>query len=288
VAHQLGPAAVGRRRRVRVVDGSVITEPGATGSTWRLHYSISLPSLQCDEVEVTGPEIGESFQRYTVHPADLLIGDRGLAQRRGIRHVVGAGGDVIVRLNLTNVPLVDGAGQHFALLPRLRHLRVAAVGDWPVSMTDRLGRIAGRVCAIKKSRQATLWAQKRVRRKGSKAGRAVRAETLEAAGYIFVFTTLSGAQVAPTAVLEMYRGRWQVELAFKRLKSILAMGHLKKTDPDGAKAWLQGKLLAAALIEALIAVGERFSPWGYPLGDRTPALPVAGGILHAPSAEQRD
>ncbi len=54
----------GERRRV--VDGSVITEPGASGSTWRLHYSVSLPSLRCDEVEVTGPEVGESFQRYAV------------------------------------------------------------------------------------------------------------------------------------------------------------------------------------------------------------------------------
>ena len=53
------------------------------------------------------------------------------------------------------------------------------------------------------------------------------------------------------------------ELAFKRLKSLLQLGHLKKTDPQGAKAWLQGKLLIASLIETLIAVGERFSPWGY-------------------------
>jgi hypothetical protein len=72
-------------QRVRIVDGSVITQPGATGSTWRLHYSIGLPSLQCDQVEVTGPEVGESFQRYQVRAGDLLIGDRGLAQRRGIR-----------------------------------------------------------------------------------------------------------------------------------------------------------------------------------------------------------
>ena len=61
-------------------------------------------------------------------------------------------------------------------------------------------------------------------------------------------------------MLELYRCRWQVELAFKRLKSILATGHLKKTDPIGAKAWLQGKLLAAVIIEALINLGERFSP----------------------------
>jgi hypothetical protein len=53
-----------------------------------------------------------------------------------------------------------------------------------------------------------------------------------------VFTTLGGDIPAP-AILEMYRGRLQVELTFKRLKSLLALGHLKKVDPQGAKAWLQ-------------------------------------------------
>ncbi len=276
----------GQGRRVRVVDGSVITEPGATGSTWRLHYSVSLPALRCDEVSVSGPEVGESFQRYAVRAGDLLIGDRGLAHRKGIRHVTDAGGDVIVRLNLANVPLTDPEGRRWGLLRRLRHLRVGAVGDWPVLMADERGQVAGRVCAIKKSRQATLRAQERAQRKGSKEGRAVQAATLEAAAYIFVFTTLSKAQAAPTAVLEMYRGRWQVELAFKRLKSILAMGHLKKTDPEGARAWLQGKLLAACLIQALIAAGESFFPWGYPLAQQSPALPVAGDLSDAPPAER--
>jgi hypothetical protein len=31
----------------------------------------------------------------------------------------------------------------------------------------------------------------------------------------------------------------------------------------GAQAWLQGKLFVATLIETLIAIGERFSPWDY-------------------------
>jgi hypothetical protein len=74
----------------------------------------------------------------------------------------------------------------------------------------------------------------------------------------------------------MYRGRWQVELAFKRLKSLLGLGHLKKVDPQGAKAWLQGKLLVAILIEALISLAERFFPWGYPIEPDPPSLPLAG------------
>lgn len=55
---------------------------------------------------------------------------------------------------------------------------------------------------------------------------------------------------------------------------------MKKTDPIGAKAWLQGKLLAAVIIETLISMGERFSPWGYPLLDFASALPVARDLAH--------
>lgn len=65
-----------------------------------------------------------------------------------------------------------------------------------------------------------------------------------------------------SAIMELYRQRWQVELAFKRLKSLLQLGHLKKFDEQGAKAWLQGKLLVACLIETLILTAEHFSPWG--------------------------
>ena len=87
--------------------------------------------------------------------------------------------------------------------------------------------------------------------------------------------------VPAPAILEIYRGRWQVELTFKRLKSLLALGHLKKVDPQGAKAWLQGKLLVAILIETLIALADRFFPWGYPLAPNFPALPVSGVVPHA-------
>jgi hypothetical protein len=91
-------------------------------------------------------------------------------------------------------------------------------------------------------------------------------ETLEVAGYVIVLTTL--LQPSAQAILEFYRKRWQIELAFKRLKSLLQLGHLKKTDPQGAKAWLQGKLLVACLIETLIFTAERFSPWGYRTAQR--------------------
>lgn len=273
--------------RVRLVDGSTVSEPGATGSTYRLHYSTHLRSLACDEVHVTDVSVGESLTRFQVAAGDVLIADRGFANRNGVEHVHRHGGAIIVRLNLTTLPLIDAKGRSFALLRHLRRLRAAQLGDWPAlvppAQRNSTPAIAGRVCAIKKSKAAAQRTREKAAREARKQNRKIRPETLEAAGYIFVFTTLRD-DIPARAILELYRGRWQVELAFKRLKSLLALGHLKKFDPQGARAWLQGKLLVAILIESLIALAERFSPWGYPILADSPALSVAGDLPHAPSA----
>jgi hypothetical protein len=123
--------------------------------------------------------------------------------------------------------------------------------------------VKGRVCAIKKSRIAAQVARDKIKQAASKKQTAPLPETLEAAGYIFVFTTLDPQEMSAKNILEIYRGRWQVELAFKRLKSLLELGSLPKKDPPGAKSWIYGKLFAAMLIEALIRNAESLSPWGY-------------------------
>jgi len=252
-------------KRIRLVDASVVSEPGATGSTWRLHYSINLSTLSCEEAHVTEVSVGESLTRFAVKPGDVLMGDRGLAHVRGVRHVVKHGGDVIVRKNLDMLPLTDGSGQPLALLPKLRALSYGETGSWQAQISDKTGALPVKVCAIKKSETETQRSQEKLRKTAKRKGHQLKPETLEAAGYIVVVTTL--LTVAATTILALYRFRWQIELAFKRLKSLLQLGHLKKKDKVGARAWLQGKLLVAVLIEKLIAVGERFSPWGYLLRD---------------------
>jgi len=278
--------ALGSNLNIRVIDGTTVQEPGSTGSTWRIHYSICLPSLRCDEVQVTSPKVGESFKRFTAHPGDLFLGDRGFAHRAGISHVVDAGGHVLVRINLTNLPLVGADGKPFPLLAHLRTLAGAQTGDWDVWVSHEGRLIAGRVCAVRKSNPVAEKARRKTIAENKRKGHAVRPETIEAAAYVFVFTTLD-RRFSPSTVLEMYRGRWQVELAFKRLKSLIGLGHLKKTDLQAAKAWLHGKLLVAFLIEALIAAGERFFPWGYPLCPAYPTvtLPLERNIANASPIE---
>ena len=226
---------------VRIVDGTHISEPGSTGSDWRLHYSIKLFSLQCDEIKVTDEKTGETFKQYSVSNGDLLIGDRGYCHRQGIEHVVRHGGDVLVRINLTNLPLYRKNGYKINILKRLRTLHGTKIGDWPVCVQGDHEVIEGRLCAIKKSKTDAERARKKALRENGRKGGKVKPETLESHGYIFIFTTLPKELLKSSVVLEIYRGRWQIELVFKRLKSIIGLGHLPKQDPIGAKAWIHGK-----------------------------------------------
>lgn len=274
-------ASAWQGRRVRLVDGTMVSEPGNTGSQWRLHYSVGIPALNCDEVIVTPPSEGETLKRFTVTAGDILIGDRGYAHSAGIAHVVARKGDVIIRTNLVTLPLYDARGVRLEPLPLLRTLQVGHYAHWPVWVRHDKRLIAGRLCAVKKSAAAAHKARQRVLRESQRGGSQVRAETLEAADYVFVFTTL-GEDVSTQAVMELYRGRWQIELAFKRLKSLVQLGHLKKHDPIAARAWLQGKLLVAFLLDALLESAERISPWGYRCEhDPAQPLPLAGDFAHA-------
>ena len=54
-------------RRLRAVDATTIEEPGATGTDWRVHYSISLPEMRCDFYELTDEKGGETYRRLPVH-----------------------------------------------------------------------------------------------------------------------------------------------------------------------------------------------------------------------------
>ena len=44
--------------KLRAFDATVVKEPGKTGSQWRIHYSLQIPSLRCDFFEI-GPSVGE-------------------------------------------------------------------------------------------------------------------------------------------------------------------------------------------------------------------------------------
>ncbi len=253
-------------RRLRAVDATAVSEPGSTGTDWKVHYVVNLADLECDFFEITNiGQGGETFRRVPIVAGDIMMGDRVYAAPPGVLHVINAGGDVLVRLNRQALPLFDARGRRMTLLSFLRKLGAES----PRECTARVrnpngGWISGRLIALRQSVEATAWTRRRLQRRAKHNHQTLSAEALEFAEYFMVWTSLPSS-LASRQVLEFYRLRWQIELVFKRMKTILGLGHLPKKDPSSAKAWLEGKLFVGLLIERMVRTAQSFSPWGYSL-----------------------
>jgi hypothetical protein len=244
---------------IRLVDGTLVSEPGSKGSDWRIHYAFDLKQMRCTEVKVTDYTVGESFKNFTIEKNTLYIADRYFFHPQNIAYVVNKGADVLVRMSMKKISLYHLDGKRFGLLRHLRSLQDEEVGDWPVFIKQGNMRIEGRICALRKCEMAADHARKELVHEYRRKHKNLTRTVLDSTKYLFVFTTLSVEQLPAAAALELYRGRWQVEIAFKRMKSILGLGQMHKKNPEEVIAWLHGKLLCALLIEKLLMAADHFS-----------------------------
>lgn len=252
-------------RTVRVLDATDVQEPGATGTDWRVHYSLRLPEMCCDFFELTDAHGGESLRRLPVNQGDLVLVDRVYNDRKAVGQLMDQGGDVVMRYHSSNFPLLAPSGKAFDPLKRLRRLKIGEVREWPVCFMADGKKKAARLCAIRKSPEQAARTVRKIKLKTKgKFGR-VKPSTLEFANFVVVVCTVPAGEMSAGLALEFYRARWQVELAFKRLKSLLGLGQLPKRKEESCRAWMQGKILTALLIERTLCEERFFSPWGYRL-----------------------
>jgi len=245
-------------RRVLAVDASDIREPGACGSSWRLHYALELSELRCAHAEFTPHTCAENLARFPVREHDVVMADRAYARRNQLAWLLERKADAVVRISPSHFPVEAGAPEPDSDLPfdwlaHLRTLKRCAPAEWTVRFTHAGRQHTVRICAVRKDKASQKRALRAIELEARKKRRQVRPETLEYARYVIVLTTLDASVLDARGVLELYRCRWQVELAFKRLKGLVLCARVPKSDAGTALSWMQGKLLEALLVEKLLS-----------------------------------
>ena len=242
---------------VVTVDASCFCAPGAETTDARLHVQLRLSDLDVVTVRVTGVKVGESFKRFPWQPGQLALGDRGYGNAPGIGHVVQCGADVLVRINRTSLPLMDPDGDAIELMKWLRSLRGHDAHERPVMIHDREQHrdIQGRLIAVRLPAAQAEKARARLRRELK--GKMTELDH-EAAAYVVLFTTAPKSRLDATRCLALYRIRWQVELLFKRWKSLCGFDRLPNYLDETILAWLYAKVLLALLMQRMAS--SAFSP----------------------------
>ncbi len=258
MAHARGEAAADRQVHLSLVDGSTVSVPGSGGSDWRVHARYEPARGRFTDLVVTKASTAEALCCVAVRPGDVLVQDRGYARVRNFAHARARGADFITRIGWRSLRLCDLSGHSFDLLAALPK------GDAVLEHQVRVGhgcdaQPAGLIIAAKPP-DATQRQQQRVLRKARRKCTSTDPRSLHAAGFMMLLTSLSPKQATPEQVVRLYRMRWQVETAFKRLKSLGGLADLPASDPRLARSWLLAHLIAAALIEASLDPGDGVPP----------------------------
>ena len=238
--------------RVLGNDASDVVEKGRSGRIYRLHFALDLFKMQSAKYKITTASVGESLKNFNFDPNDLVVADRIYSTFVGMKHCIENGANFVMRLRSKSFNMYDQQGKKIDLLEYLKSLEEGEVID--LTVFAKMGGAQPtslRICATKKNEDAIEKTQQKLLHKKSKKQETISDYTLTFNDYIVLVTMLS-AEISAEQILELYRWRWQVELYFKRLKSILDFGDLPKRRAESVFAWLNGKIMIALLIEKLI------------------------------------
>jgi hypothetical protein len=243
------------------VDASDVTEKGRSGRTFRLHYAIDLITLKCLSCKITGQKTGETLKNFFPKEKWILLADRAYGTLTSIEHCIQAKADFILRLRYGAFKLYDSNGNEINLLEKFRRVTSDIATDVEVYVKlPALGFTRLRICAIRIPDEKLENVNRRNKRKDSKKQTQTSAEALKMSEYVAVITALPTI-ISARDIISLYQLRWQVEIFFKRLKSIMDFGNVPLKREDSIHAWLNGKLLISLLIEQMLSEVS-FSPYG--------------------------
>jgi len=242
-------------RFLRAADGSSISKPASKGTDWRIHGVFDLGRGRFSHLALTDCHGAESLAHGASVDGEIRIADRNYA-RAGMLHSwrtqSGSRVDFIVRMRWNAFTLLGPDGKPFDLVEHLSALP-DDTAPHEVFVQAKIARSKAllplRLVVLRKSPEATEAALRKLRRQAQLKQKTLKPETLMTAAFVILATSLPQEGYKAADILAAYRLRWQIELAFKRLKSLLHIDQLPTRTERASRSWLLSHLILAVLCD---------------------------------------
>jgi hypothetical protein len=258
-------------RRLRIVDGSVIRSSGKSGTDWRLHATYAPAEGRFSQLELSDTHGGESLSRHMFEKGDLVLGDRGYARTPGLLHVREMGADFIMRIGWSTIRLLTPNGARLDWNAIYAGMLPGDIAEHEV-LVDHSGRkrdtlgastFRARLIIRRKDEASSERARKAIwfdHRRKQRVAAHPNPLTVASADFLLLLTSVPAQEMSADNAIATYRLRWQIELAFKRLKSGLGIDALPARDSQLARSWIAAYLIFGLLIDEAVADGLAFPP----------------------------
>lgn len=246
-----------RGRMIRIIDATAVPKKGPNArknnELWRIHSAFDLPDERFGHFELTDQQEGETLDRIPVVKGEIRLGDRAYLQPARMAKVIEAGADIVIRAGWKGARWLDEDGEMVDVVAELRVAETRGLVDRPIWIKRKGGPpLALRLVAVRKPQQAAAEARRKARREAQRGGHTVSKQTLDAADWVIMVTSLKPEDFTTADVLALYRLRWRIELGFKRLKSLIGLKGPPGIDARSARPHILAHLLTILLLEPLI------------------------------------
>lgn len=248
--------------RVCLTDASDYCKQGSKNADFRFHYMMELFSLNMVEFHFTEANEGEKISRYeNIKSKDIIIGDRAYGTISGIEYVAAKGADFLFRLRAKAFNLYTEEKNVFDLTAFLeKNYEAGKMIDLKLFYKSGKEYYPVRICAVGKTEADIEKTRRHTKKSNSKKKRGKITDLQKIYGQYVITATSLPQDISAKQILDLYQMRWQIELVFKRLKSIFG-GEFCAKKKEAVEAWFYGKLLLATICEILVK-RSRFSPYG--------------------------
>lgn len=254
---------------IRLVDGSMFAGPGKQGGRHRLHASYDPSRGRFDVLDLTSEKVGETLGRAKIEPGAIAVGDRNFAKTATLRELADNGAFFLVRAGISAMKMTYGkTGERLTAQDVIDALGQADAVEIEVTLEEAKPKkgqpipppLKARIVILRASQAVADRERARIERSRTKHGVTPREDTKAMAGVVMFATNLPPADWSIAKLIVLYRLRWQIELAFKTLKSTFDMRRVPAKEPRLARTWILANLAAALLANILASAFERAIP----------------------------
>jgi hypothetical protein len=184
------------------------------------------------EMRLTDAKTGEKLSNFqSFGKDDLVIADRAYGTIAGIEYLEGYGSDFLLRYRTGAFNLYTEGHERVEVTDFFQELKPGAGGEVTLYYKVKDEYKPVRICAIGKTEKAEAKGIERLKEMNRMKSHGKPPSEAQLANNRYVIVVTSLLETDACLILQLYRFRWQIELVFKRPKSLLGYNQIPIKNP---------------------------------------------------------
>lgn len=214
------------------IDATDIAKEGGKGTEIRLHCDFSMDSSSLTQIIQTDCHGAETIANFTLSPDNCYVADRAYGKTTQILQVLKAPAYFLFRVSPSQIRLYADSECKNRL--DFRKLMSEPLFETECYIKDGKRSLKIRLIGSEIPEEKREESKKRAKRKSAKNHKKISEATLQYAQWLFTVTNLP-LEYREEDIIALYYGRWQIELMFKRAKTLLNFHKIRRSQHEYSK-----------------------------------------------------